>query len=136
MPNLFGHDRQESSDGKLIIERKKDGKINGIVEAGISSVSLITPAGGKVHESGEASAPKPPHPDVKYLNQLYDIPKVEEWCDPVDNQEWLFGSGDTNSGLKKPMVNPEDSEIAPQVWAEAVLLPATDIYALPYVIPR
>ncbi|CAH9071650.1 unnamed protein product [Cuscuta europaea] len=79
-------------------------------------------------------APKrSPHPDVKYLNQILTVPKMEEWVECDDDNEWLFGSKDPSekkSGVRSNVINEEL-----QVWSEARYIESTDIYALPYVIP-
>lgn len=117
---------------KLKVDNK-EGKINGIVDVQPSTVpsnkntSVIVPA----DPVAEASA-RPPHPDSKYLRQVYSVPKMEEWPD-VDNQEWLFGSHCSQE--RKPTV--ESSEVGEtlHVWAEALHIEPADVCALPYVIP-
>ncbi|KAK7318965.1 hypothetical protein RJT34_03674 [Clitoria ternatea] len=74
----------------------------------------------------EASA-KPPHPDTKYLSQVYLVPKVEQWSD-FDDQEWLFDNGVSQE--RKPVGKPSEVGEKPQVWAE-VLHIEPDIFALP-----
>ncbi|CAH9050093.1 unnamed protein product [Cuscuta epithymum] len=86
------------------------------------------------HINVVVEAPKrSPHPDVKYLNQILTVPKMEEWVECDDNNEWLFGSRDPSekkSGVGSNVINEEL-----QVWSEARYIESTDIYALPYVIP-
>ena len=108
----------------------KECKINGVIEAKQSAVSFnkITNANVLAEPKAEVSA-KPPHPDSKYLSQVYSIPKLEEWSG-FDDQEWLVGS---TSQKKKPMV--ESSEETPFVWAEALHIDSADICVLPYVNP-
>lgn len=78
------------------------------------------------------SSSRPPHPDSKYLNHIYAVPKMEELSD-CDDQEWLFSGND--SQLKKSMVESSAGEEAPQVWAEALKMESADVCALPYVVP-
>ncbi|KAK4266618.1 hypothetical protein QN277_027510 [Acacia crassicarpa] len=79
----------------------------------------------------EETSAKLPHPDSKYLSQVYSVPKMDEQPD-FNDQEWLFGSHSFQE--KRPMA--ESSEIVgtAQVWAETLHL-EPDVYALPYVIP-
>jgi hypothetical protein len=95
----------------------KERKINGIIDQS-SSVSSKKPmfATAQADLIAEAAA-KPPHPDSKYLSQVYTIPKMEGGSD-YDDQEWLFSNNET-----------------PQVWAEAMRIESADVCALPYVIP-
>ncbi|KAJ4870437.1 hypothetical protein Rs2_47962 [Raphanus sativus] len=44
----------------------------------------------KVKENGEAS-PKPPHPDLKYLDQILTVPKRELFVEVDNDKEWLYG---------------------------------------------
>ncbi|KAF7807744.1 myb-like protein X [Senna tora] len=117
---------------KLKVDNK-EGKKNGIIEVQPSTIlskkntTVILPA----DPVAEASS-KPPHPDSKYLSQVYSVPKMEEWLD-VDNQEWLFGS--SCSQERKPRVESSEARESQQVWAEALHIDSADVYALPYVIP-
>ncbi|KAJ7957247.1 myb-like protein X isoform X2 [Quillaja saponaria] len=105
-------------------------KINGIIEARPSSVPS--------RKTTVATAPadqasvKPPHPDSKYLSQVYSVPKLEGWSD-FDDQEWLFGS--SSSQIRKAQMESSEVREVPQVWAEALQIEPADICALPYVIP-
>lgn len=78
----------------------------------------------------EANA-KPPHPDFKYLSQVYTVPKVE--LSDLDDHEWLFDSG--LSQERKSVVKSPEVGQTPQVWAEALHIEQADVIALPYVIP-
>jgi hypothetical protein len=69
----------------------------------------------------------PPHPDTKYLSQVYSIPAVDDCSEYID-QDWLF-SGDCIH--QKPTVL-EHAE-PPQVWAEAQPIDSGDVVAMPYV---
>ncbi|CAL5203622.1 unnamed protein product [Lathyrus oleraceus] len=75
---------------------------------------------------------KPPHPDTKYISQVYSVPKANEWSDFVD-QEWLFDNN--RSQEQKPVVKSSEVADTLQVWAEAVHIEPADVFALPYVIP-
>lgn len=107
--------------------------MNGIIDTRPSLVSPMkhTSATAQADPIAEASS-RPPHPDSKYLNVIYSVPKMEEWSD-FDDQEWMICSND--SQLKKPKVESSSVEEAPQVWAEALQMESADICALPYVIP-
>ncbi|XP_022146974.1 glutamic acid-rich protein-like isoform X2 [Momordica charantia] len=77
--------------------------------------------------------PKPPHPDLEHLSQVYWVPKMEEWSDFCD-QDWLYSSNASN--LKKLKVHGfEMGTTTPHVWAEAVQIDSINICALPYVVP-
>ncbi|XP_061369152.1 uncharacterized protein LOC133312032 [Gastrolobium bilobum] len=111
----------------------KERKINGIIEALPSAVSSDKTSTATVPADAVTEAyAKPPHPDTKYLSQVYLVPKADEWSD-FDDQEWLFGSSSTEE--KKPVLKSSEVGDTLQVWAEAVHIEAADIFALPYVIP-
>jgi hypothetical protein len=57
---------------------------------------------------------------------------MEDWSD-FEDQEWLFQS--TCSQTKKPQVEVSVVDEKREVWSEALQIGATDVYALPYVIP-
>ncbi|KAL6644489.1 hypothetical protein ACP70R_016097 [Stipagrostis hirtigluma subsp. patula] len=72
---------------------------------------------------------KPPHPDTKYLSQVYSIPSGDVFSKCID-QGWLF-SGD-HVEQKKGVSEAAES---PQVWAEAQLIGSAEVVALPYIVP-
>ncbi|KAL6661079.1 hypothetical protein ACP70R_000463 [Stipagrostis hirtigluma subsp. patula] len=72
---------------------------------------------------------KPPHPDTKYLSQVYSIPSGDVFSKCMD-QGWLF-SGD-HVEQKKGVSEAAES---PQVWAEAQLIGSAEVVALPYIVP-
>ncbi|XP_058731728.1 uncharacterized protein LOC131603437 isoform X2 [Vicia villosa] len=123
-------DRPEVAVSSAKIENTEC-KINGFIEA----QPLAVPS-NKTHATTMPAVPlieassKSPHPDTKYLNHIYSVPKVE-WS-ALDDQEWLFDN--SISQERKPMVTSEAGE-TPQVWAEVVHLEPADVFALPYVIP-
>ncbi|KAL6967976.1 hypothetical protein U1Q18_033780 [Sarracenia purpurea var. burkii] len=129
-PNLIAIRRQEPSNSSVI---RKDGKINGLVEAqqldACSSKPLSNSRQGK--EKVEASK-KLLHPDSKYLCQILSVPKVVEWSD-FDDQEWLFSS--YNLHLEKPKPGSFEFGGIPRAWAEASRIESMDVTALPYVVP-
>lgn len=108
----------------------KERKINGVTEAQPLSVSPMK-AKPAIDQPPKPLV-KPPHPDVKYLSQIYSVPKIEDFLGYEDDEEeWLFGGVS-----KKPKVEPSNSEEEmPQVWAEARQIESADIFALPYVVP-
>lgn len=71
----------------------------------------------------------PPHPDTKYLSQVYSVPAVDGRSEHID-QDWLF-SGDRVH--RKPTMF--EATESPQVWAEAQPIDSADVVALPYVVP-
>ncbi|XP_020207780.2 myb-like protein X, partial [Cajanus cajan] len=112
---------------------KKECKINGFIEA-----QPFAASSNKIHTATvpadlvtESSA-KPPHPDTKYLSQVYSVPKVQHWSD-FDDQEWLFGSNVSQE--QKSVLKSSEVGETPQVWAEALHIEPADVFALPYVIP-
>ncbi|KAJ7979182.1 myb-like protein X isoform X2 [Quillaja saponaria] len=111
----------------------KERNINGIIEARPSSgpSSKTTVAAAPADQIAEASV-KQPHPDSKYLSQVYLVPKLEGWSD-FDDEEWLFGC--SSSQLREPQMKSSEVGEVPQVWAEALQIEPADICALPYVIP-
>jgi hypothetical protein len=85
------------------------------------------------YENGTPSR-RSPHPDCKYLSQIYSIPEAPqmmEWPEH-DGEEWLFGQGSIQSG--KPNSEPGADGVF-QVWAQAQKIDTADVIALPYVIP-
>lgn len=117
-----------------LIPGSKERKINGIIEA-----HHHLPASSKHVSSGQDDQPQPtvvhkksPHPDSKYLSQVYSVPKMEELSDS-DSQEWLFSSN--TSQATKPKLEDTEGEETRQVWADAMQIESADVYALPYVIP-
>ncbi|KAK7247079.1 hypothetical protein RIF29_41956 [Crotalaria pallida] len=102
--------------------------ISQIAEA---SAKQTNPDTKYLSQLAEASA-RPPHPDTKYLSQVYSVPKMEAWSD-FDDQDWLFQS--SSSQERKPVVQSSGVKETRQVWAEPLYIEATDVYALPYVIP-
>ncbi|XP_027919211.1 myb-like protein X [Vigna unguiculata] len=109
----------------------KECKINGVIEAKPFSASSKKTHTAIVSTDLLTEAHlKPPHPDTKYLDQLYSVPKVDHWTD--FDEEWLFGG---NLPERKSMIKCSDVGDTPQVWAEALLIEQADAFALPYVIP-
>ncbi|KAG6501404.1 hypothetical protein ZIOFF_041284 [Zingiber officinale] len=106
---------------------QKEHTMNGISEAKPSSAGLMhsvaaeTDINRKVHAS--------PHPDFVYLEQLYSIPKVDEYPE-YDDQEWLLRSHHAQKSKSKL-----DACEIPQVWSEAMRIESVDTVALPYVVP-
>ncbi|XP_042412141.1 DNA ligase 1-like [Zingiber officinale] len=101
--------------------------INGISKAQPSSAGLMYPVAVEMNITSKVRAS--PHPDSVFLEQLYTIPKVDEYPEH-DNQEWLFSS----HHAQKPKAKLEASEV-PHVWSEAMRIELADIVALPYVVP-
>ncbi|KAL6188851.1 hypothetical protein ACLB2K_040242 [Fragaria x ananassa] len=110
----------------------KERKKNGFTEAGPSSASPAKPpsTAAQADPIAEASM-RPPHPDSRFLSEVYTVPKMNELSD--DDQDWLFGCSDTKS--KKPKVESSPDEETAQVWSEALRIESADVCALPYVIP-
>lgn len=110
-------------------EHKKNGIIGARppVDSPNKPISTTVPAVPKIEETSA----KPPHPDSKYLSQVYSVPKMDEQPE-FDDQEWLFGSHSLQG--KKPMAESSKIVGTGQVWAEGLHL-EPDVYALPYVIP-
>ncbi|TVU44149.1 hypothetical protein EJB05_03583, partial [Eragrostis curvula] len=112
---------------------KKEEKINGNQEAQRSSVDSGPRDPVKAYENGTPSR-KSPHPDCKYLSQIYSIPEapqMTEWPEH-DGEDWLFDKGSTQS--RKLNSEPE-ADGGLQVWSQALKIDPADVIALPYVIP-
>ncbi|XP_016647508.1 PREDICTED: stress response protein NST1-like isoform X1 [Prunus mume] len=111
----------------------KDCKINGIIESPSLSVSpaRLTSTAAQAVPVAKASV-RPPHPDSRYLSQVYLVPKVDEVPD-YDDEDWLFGCSGNQS--KKPKVESSGFEETPEVWSEALRIESADVHILPYVIP-
>ena len=124
----------------------KGHKINGLIEAQAPSISstthplsisltksLTNPSHSTAQTDEIAEVfRKQPHPDSKYLPDVLTVPKMEHWSD-FEDQEWLFQSA--YSQTKKPQVEVSVVDEKREVWSEALQIEATDVYALPYVIP-
>ncbi|CAM0878064.1 unnamed protein product [Alopecurus aequalis] len=118
---------------------KKEEKVNGNKEAQrplvVSGLRDPLAATGNGAPSRKLSPKKlSPHPDCKYLGQIYSIPEAPQVmmeCEP-DDQDWLFDPRSTQS--EKPKTEAAADEV-PLVWAEAVKIDPADVVALPYVIP-
>lgn len=115
----------------------KEVRINGFVVSGEKQKvcppnSLASTMKVKVKENSEASA-KLPHPDLKYLNQILNVPKRELSLEVDDDQEWLFGESGVQ--LKKARTDSSDSDESLQVWNQAFRIESADITVLPYVVP-
>ncbi|XP_068655320.1 uncharacterized protein [Aristolochia californica] len=144
-------DRQGAPVGKKV-ETNKEHKVNGVIENVSSSIGLRLPLADahpssnnlrplpltvEACENGEVSSTKPPHPDVKYLSQIYSIPKMDEWIDFGDDQEWLLGGEKSRRQEAKVEHEVVETGVArPLVWADAMQIESADICALPYVIPH
>ncbi|CAL9123747.1 unnamed protein product [Musa acuminata var. zebrina] len=101
---------------------------NGITKVQPSSIGFTQTVAAETGATSKICTS--PHPDSMYLNQLYSIPKVDEWPEH-DDQEWLFSS---SHHLQQPKRKLETNE-EPQVWSEALRIKSEDVVALPYVIP-
>ncbi|CAG7882190.1 unnamed protein product [Brassica rapa] len=111
---------------------KEEHRVNGFID---SQEPKDRPK--KVKENGEASAKKRSHPDLKYLDQILNVPQREELreVDENEEQEWLFGLSDVKL-LKKPRTDSTTSlDESLQVWNQALRLESADTVALPYVVP-
>jgi hypothetical protein len=72
---------------------------------------------------------KQPHPDTKYLSQLYSFPPAQDFSYYID-QDWLF-SKDRDERKTAAFEAAESG----QVWSDAQLIYTADVIALPYVVP-
>uniref|UniRef100_A0A804M7B7 DNA binding protein n=1 Tax=Zea mays TaxID=4577 RepID=A0A804M7B7_MAIZE len=86
------------------------------------------------YENGTSSR-KPPHPDCKYLSQIYSIPEAPQMMElpGQEGEDWLFDKGGTQP--RKPASSAPEADGVPQVWAQALKIDHADVIALPYVIP-
>lgn len=110
----------------------KERKINGIIDQSSSDSMKSMFVTAQADQIAQVST-KPPHPDSKYLNEVYMVPKMGcEWS-VYDDQEWLSSSSDLQS--EKSKVESLGVEDTPQVWDEALRIESADVCALPYVIP-
>ncbi|KAF8094262.1 hypothetical protein N665_0367s0045 [Sinapis alba] len=114
----------------------KEHRINGFIDSQ-EHKNRPTTSSVKVKENGEASAKKRPHSDLKYLDQILNVPQREELreVDESEEQEWLFGQSGVKL-LKKPRTDSTtSSDESLQVWNQALRIESTDLVALPYVVP-
>ncbi|CAH8343578.1 unnamed protein product [Eruca vesicaria subsp. sativa] len=114
----------------------KEHRINGFIGSQ-EPKSRPTTSSVKAKENSEASAKKRPHPDLKYLDLILNVPQREELHEVGENeeQEWLFGHSEKL--LKKPKTDFTTASLdeSLQVWNQALRLESTDTVALPYVVP-
>jgi len=109
---------------------KKEEKFNGNKQAQQQSSASVDPLAA--YENGTPSR-KSPHPDCKYLSQIYSIPEAPqmmEWPEH-EGEDWLFDQGSSTQS-RKPS---SEADGAPIVWAQALKIDPGDVIALPYVIP-
>lgn len=107
----------------------KEVKTNGSLSPALAATMKVN-----VKENGEASAKPPPHPDLKYLDQILSVPKRELFVEVDNDEEWLYGPLSVKK-LKKARTYSPDSGESLQVWNQAVKIESADILALPYVVP-
>lgn len=96
----------------------------------LSNINVAS-KGPKVKDHASEASRRPPHPDLKYLNQILTVPVVGDWSEN-DDQEWLFSK---KGPLKKPETESVRHDEELQVWSGAVHIESADVCALPYVIP-
>ncbi|RZS09921.1 hypothetical protein BHM03_00041053, partial [Ensete ventricosum] len=106
----------------------KEHTVNGTRVAHSSPDGLRPPA--VVVNANVQDSTKAPHPDSKYLSEIYSLPKIYD-VPEYDDQEWLLGSCHCQSTPKLKL----SADETPQVWAEAVRIESEDVLALPYVTP-
>ncbi|KAG2318175.1 hypothetical protein Bca52824_021297 [Brassica carinata] len=114
----------------------KEHRVNGFIKSQ-EPKSCSTASCVKGKENGEASAKKRPHSDLKYLEQILNVPKREELhkVDETEEQEWLFGQTGLKL-LKKPKtVSTASLDETLQVWNQTLSIESADVVALPYVVP-
>ncbi|KAJ0249610.1 hypothetical protein HA466_0150800 [Hirschfeldia incana] len=114
----------------------KEHGVNGFTDSQESKNRPAT-SSVKVKENGESSSKKRPHPDLKYLDLILNVPQREELCEVGENeeQEWLFGQSGVKL-LKKPRTDSTTSlDESLQVWNQALRIESADLVALPYVVP-
>ncbi|KAH0850344.1 hypothetical protein HID58_095610 [Brassica napus] len=120
--------------GTLCNPEAKEHRVNGFIKSqepkSHPSISSV-----KAKENGEASAKKRPHSDLKYLDQILNVPERDE-VDETEGQEWLFGQSGMKV-LKKPKTDSTTTALDEtlQVWNQALSIESADIVALPYVVP-
>jgi hypothetical protein len=85
--------------------------------------SLVDPVAA--YENGTSSR-KPPHPDCKYLSQIYSIPEAPLMMElpGQEGEDWLFDKGGTQP--RKPASSAPESDGVPQVWAQALKIDHAD----------
>lgn len=116
--------------GTVCNPKVKEHRVNGFTA--ISSV--------EVKENGGASVKKRPHSDLKYLDEILNVPKgedLQEVGEEDEEQEWLFGQSGVELLSKKPKTDSGTSldEETLQVWNQALRIESADTIALPYVVP-
>ncbi|KAL0699339.1 hypothetical protein Bca4012_055461 [Brassica carinata] len=118
-------------------EIKEHNEVNGFIDSQVHKNRPAT-SSVKVKENGEASSKKRPHSDLKYLDQILNVPQREELreVDENEEQEWLFGQSGVKL-LKKPRTDSSITSLdeSLQVWNQALRIESADLVALPYVVP-
>ncbi|KAI4310775.1 hypothetical protein MLD38_035725 [Melastoma candidum] len=115
------------------VDKPKKHKPNGIPEKKPDLVpSMLDEA--SLELVVEKAMARSPHPDLKYLDKVLTVPKLEDLIPPDEDEEWLF---DSRHELQKQREVHSDKikDTTPQVWSEAMPLDSADIIALPYVVP-
>ncbi|AQK60685.1 DNA binding protein [Zea mays] len=69
---------------------------------------------------------KPPHPDCKYLSQIYNIPEAPQMMElpGQEGEDCLFDKGGTQP--RKPASSAPESDGVSQVWAQALKIDHAD----------
>ncbi|KAG6503803.1 uncharacterized protein LOC121984742 isoform X1 [Zingiber officinale] len=111
--------------GKLPVCNKEQ-SVNGSKVTDRSSFDLKIPTLDDDTENQVSS--RPPHPDSKYLDLIYSVPKVE-YLPQEEDLSWLFN---TSCDCSKP--KPKAEEI-PEVWDKPIRIESADVIVMPYVIP-
>ncbi|CAH8291147.1 unnamed protein product [Eruca vesicaria subsp. sativa] len=111
-------------------------RINGIIDPQ-ESKSRPEISSVKLKENGEGSVKKRPHSDLKYLDQILNVPKREELheVDESEEQEWLFGKSGVKLSKKPKTDSTTSLDETLQVWNQAFRIESADTVALPYVVP-
>uniref|UniRef100_A0A0E0CEB6 Uncharacterized protein n=1 Tax=Oryza meridionalis TaxID=40149 RepID=A0A0E0CEB6_9ORYZ len=122
--------RKDAEANSSLLDRFQDSKecYNNGVTGSHHLKERKTSVSSSNHGNNQVSL-KPPHPDAKYLAEVYSIPSMDDWSKCVD-QGWLFSRGSVD--WKSEILEAAES---PRVWAEARLIDSADVVALPYVVP-
>ncbi|KAL0744200.1 hypothetical protein Bca4012_085713 [Brassica carinata] len=122
--------------GTLCNPEVKEHRVNGFTNAQ-EPKRLPTISSVEVKETGEASVKKRPHSDLKYLEEILNVPKREELheCGESEEQEWLFGQSGVKLSKKQKKDSTTSLDETLQVWNQSLRIESADTIALPYVVP-
>ncbi|MCO5586599.1 hypothetical protein L7F22_040540 [Adiantum nelumboides] len=130
---LAGSSNAEVLSARVLARNGEGHELNGKQKHELPMVPLNAACGSNGAMACEATSSSVSELKSKVEDYTHYIPCVEKNWSVLDDQEWLFQQSGYLLGAA-PRQKVDERNVS-QVWAEAVLLPSLNIYALPYVVP-